>query len=193
VIAQNVVSLAAPGVRHVEDRDGSIVSDYLMRDPPTTPDEIAALRARVESDPQLRGMLVTPDQRAAVVVLDFWEGPESHEIAQRVVTLIDQFRDRPVDIYAAGEPMLAFSDIGQSALMGKRIPLVFVVISLMLLASFRNLQGMLIPMLTAVLSTVWALGLMGHTGIVIDTWNVAVPIPLVAIAASHSAHTLQRD
>ena len=56
VIAQNVVSLAAPGVRHVEDRGGSIVSDYLMRDPPTTPEEIAALRARVEGDPQLRGM-----------------------------------------------------------------------------------------------------------------------------------------
>lgn len=192
VIAQNVVSLAAPGVRHVEDRDGAIVSDYLMRDPPETPEEIAALRARVESDPQLRGMLVTPDQRAAIVVLDFWEGPQSYEIAQRVLALIDQFRDRPVDIYAAGEPMLALSDIAQSALIGRRIPLVFLVISLMLLASFRNLQGMLIPMLTAVLSTVWALGLMGHTGIVIDTWNVAVPILLVAIAAAHSAQMLKR-
>lgn len=192
VIAQNVVSLAAPGVRHVEDRGGSIVSDYLMRDPPQTPGEIAALRARVESDPQLRGMLVTPDQRAAIVVLDFWEGPQSYEIAQRVLALIDQFRDRPVGIYAAGEPMLALSDIAQSALIGKRIPLVFLVISLMLLASFRNLQGMLIPMLTAVLSTLWALGLMGHTGIVIDIWNVAVPILLVAIAAAHSAQMLKR-
>jgi uncharacterized protein len=192
VIAQNVVSLAAPGVRHVEDRGGSIVSDYLMRDPPTTPEEIATLRARVEGDPQLRGMLVTPDQRAAVVVLDFWEGPESHEIAQRVLTLIDQFRDRPVDIYAAGEPMLALSDIAQSALIGKRIPLVFVVISVMLLVSFRNVQGMVIPMLTAILSTVWALGLMGHTGIVIDSWNVMVPVLLIAIAAAHSAQMLKR-
>jgi predicted RND superfamily exporter protein len=192
VIAQNVVSLAAPGVRHVEDRGGAIVSDYLMRDPPTTPEEIAALRGRVESDPQLRGMLVTPDQRAAIVVLDFWEGPQAYEIANRVLAVMDQFRDRPVDIYAAGEPMLALSDIGQSALIGRRIPLVFLVISLMLLASFRNVQGMLIPMLTAVLSTVWALGLMGHTGIVIDTWNVAVPILLVAIAAAHSAQMLKR-
>jgi predicted RND superfamily exporter protein len=192
VIAQNVVSLAAPSVRHVEDRGGAIVSDYLMRDPPQTAEDIAALRARVESDPQLRGMLVTPDQRAAVVVLDFWEGPQSYEIAQRILELIDRFRDRPVDIYAAGEPMLALSDIAQSALIGRRIPLVFLVISLMLLVSFRNVQGMLIPMLTAVLSTIWALGLMGHTGIVIDTWNVAVPILLVAIAAAHSAQMLKR-
>jgi predicted RND superfamily exporter protein len=192
VIAQNVISLAAPSVRHVEDRGGAIVTDYLMRDVPQTPEEMAALRERVESDPQLRGMLVTPDQRAALVVLDFWEGPESYEIAQRVLAMMDEFRDRPVDIYAAGEPMLALSDLGQSAVMGRRIPLVFVVISLMLLVSFRNLQGMFIPMLTAILSTVWALGLMGHTGIVIDTWNVAVPILLVAIAAAHSAQMLKR-
>src|SRR4029450_6156972 len=163
-----------------------------MRDPPTTPEEIATLRARVEGDPQLRDVLMTPDQRAAVVVLDFWEGPQSHEIAQRVLTLIDQFRDRPVDIYAAGEPMLGLSDIAQATLIGKRIPLVFVVISVMLLVSFRNVQGMVIPMLTAILSTVWALGLMGHTGMVIDSWNVMVPVLLVAIAAAHSAQMLKR-
>ena len=47
-------------------------------------------------------------------------------------------------------------------------------------------------MLTAVLSTVWGLGLMGHTGIVIDAWNAATPILLIAIAAGHSAQMLKR-
>jgi uncharacterized protein len=192
IMAQNVVSVAAPGVRHVEDRGGSIETDYLMRDVPETPEGMAALRARLEDDPQLRGMLVTPDQQAALIVLDFWEGPQSYEIAQRVLDLIETVRDRPVDVYAAGEPIMALTDLGQSAVMARRIPLVFLVISLMLLVSFRNLQGMIIPMLTAVLSTVWALGLMGHTGIVIDAWNVAVPILLIAIAAAHSAQMLKR-
>jgi len=192
VIPQNVVSLAAPSVRHVEDRNGSIETDYLMREAPRTPEEIATVRARVEGDPQLRGMLVTPDQRAAMVVVDFFEGPQSHELAQRVLDMTERFRDRPVDIWIAGEPMIALTDLGQSAFIAKRIPLVFLVISLMLLVSFRNVQGMLIPMLTAVLSTVWALGLMGHGGIPIDTWNAAVPILLVAIAAAHSAQMLKR-
>ncbi len=192
VIPQNVVSLAAPAVRHVEDRNGAIETDYLMRDPPETPEDIARLRARLESDPQLRGMLVTPDQRAAILVIDFFEGPQSHELAQRVLDLVDGVRDRPVDVYLAGEPMIALTDLGQSAFIGRRIPLVFVVISLMLLASFRNVQGMVIPMLTALLSTLWALGLMGHTGIVVDSWNAMVPILLVAIAAAHSAQMLKR-
>jgi predicted RND superfamily exporter protein len=187
-----VVSLTAPSVRHVEDRNGSIETDYLMRDVPQTPEDIARIRARVDGDPQLRGMLVTPDQRAAMVVVDFFEGPQSHELAQQVLDMTERFRDRPIDIWIAGEPMIALSDLGQSAFVRQRMPLVFLVISLMLLASFRNLQGMAIPMLTAVLSIVWALGLMGHTGIPIDTWNQAVPILLFAIAAAHSAQMLKR-
>ncbi|MCW5889659.1 MAG: MMPL family transporter [bacterium] len=192
VIAQNVVSLAAPSVRHVEDRDGNITVDYLMRDVPQTPEEIAALRRNLESDPSLRGMLVTDDQKAAIVAMDFWEGPQSQDIAQRVLDLIATFEGRGVDIYAAGEPIVALTDLGQSALIAKRIPVTFIVIALMLLVSFRSVQGMIIPMLTATLSTVWALGLMGHTGIVIDTWNVAVPILLIAVAAAHSAQMLKR-
>ncbi|MEW6272860.1 MAG: MMPL family transporter [Thermodesulfobacteriota bacterium] len=192
VIAQNVVSLASPNVRSVEDVGGTLQVELVMRDPPTTPEEIAALRAKVESDPQLDGMVVTPDQRGAVLVLDFWGDIENVEMARLALGLAEELRERPVDFFFAGEPMLALSDIEQSAEMGRRIPLTFLVIAVMLLISFRNLQGMLIPMLTAALSTVWGLGLMGHSGIVIDTWNVATPVLLIAIAAGHSAQMLKR-
>src|SRR5262245_20403637 len=74
VMAQNVVSLAAPAVRTVTDSGGGIQVDYLMRAVPQTPEEIAKLRATVENDPSYKGMLVTPDQQAAIVILDFFEG-----------------------------------------------------------------------------------------------------------------------
>jgi predicted RND superfamily exporter protein len=192
VIGQNVVSLASPNVRYVADVGGSLNIDLLMREPPKTPEEIAALRAKVDADPQLRGMVVTPDQRAAVLVVDFWKGSDGDDLAQRVLALAKPFHDRPVDFYFAGEPMLALSDVAQAHEMGLRIPITFLVIAIMLLISFRNLQGMLIPMLTAALSTVWGLGLMGHTGITVDTWNLATPTLLIAIAAGHSAQMLKR-
>src|SRR5438094_141363 len=84
------------------------------------------------------------------------------------------------------------SDKEQSRAVAVRIPLTFLVIALMLLLSFRSRQGMFVPMLTATLSTVWGLGLMGFTGVVIDGWNVAVPILLIAVAAAHSAQMLKR-
>jgi uncharacterized protein len=193
VMAQNVVSLAAPSVRTVEESGGAIKVDYLMRDAPRTPDDIARLRAKVEADPAYRGMLVTPDQKAAIVVLDFYEGhQESWQVAKAVLALMDRYRDRGVDLYLAGEPSMALTDLEQTALLSTRIPLTFLVIAVMLLVSFRSLQGMFIPMLTATLSTVWGLGLQGHTGIAIDGWNAAVPILLIAVAAAHSAQMLKR-
>ena len=36
-------------MRCVEDVDGRIEADYLMRDVPQTPEEIAALRAKVDA------------------------------------------------------------------------------------------------------------------------------------------------
>jgi uncharacterized protein len=192
VIAQNVISLASPSVRYVQDIDGNLDIDLLMRDPPRTPEEISALRAKVDTDPQLTGMVVTPDQRAAVLIVDFWPGVPAYDLAQRTLALADGFRDRQVDFYFAGEPMLALTDRAQAKEVGMRVPITFLVIALMLLLSFRNLQGMLIPMLTAALSTIWGLGLMGHTGLVIDTWNVATPIMVIAIASGHSAQMLKR-
>jgi predicted RND superfamily exporter protein len=192
VIGQNVVSLAAPSVRHVEDTGGALRVDYLMREAPQTPEGVAQLRAWVDDDPQLRGMLVTPDNQAAIVVVDFWEGPPAHEIAQSVLRLAEPYRDRPLDFYFAGEPIVSLTGVEQSAEISHRIPITFIVIALMLLVSFRSLQGMVVPMLTATLSTLWGLGLMGHTGIAIDGWNAAVPILLIAIAAAHSAQMLKR-
>lgn len=192
VMAHNVVSLAAPGVRVVEDIDGRLEVNYLMHDVPQTPEAVAALRATVEADPQLRGMVVTPDQRAAVLVIDFWDGPSGATLSNRVLELAAAFRDRPVDFYFAGEPIVALTNVEQSHEITQRIPATFVVIAIMLLISFRNLQGMVIPMLTALLSTIWGLGLMGHTGLAIDTWNATTPILLIAIAAGHSAQMLKR-
>jgi hypothetical protein len=193
VMAHTVVSLAAPGVRHAAVTEaGAIEVDYLMREVPRTAEGVAALRARVDGDPQLRGLLVTPDERAALLMVDFWDGPKGHEIAARVQGLATPFRDRPVDFWFAGEPMVSLIDLEQSEEVAERVPFTFLAIALVLLGSFRNLQGMFVPLLTAALSTVWALGLMGHQGIAIDTWNVAVPSLVIAIAAGHSSQMLKR-
>src|SRR5207244_5683281 len=84
VMAQNVVSLAAPRVRYPEERGGTISVGYLMKEVPRTPEEIAALRARLQSDPQLDGMLVTRDQRAALVLLDFWPSASADRKSTRL-------------------------------------------------------------------------------------------------------------
>ena len=85
-------------------------------------------------------------------------------IGATIVSLAAPYRDQPLDFYFAGEPMFIVSDQEQSREVQWRIPITFLVIALMLLVSFRSLQGMFVPMLTATLSTVWGFGLMKPGG-----------------------------
>jgi predicted RND superfamily exporter protein len=58
--------------------------------------------------------------------------------------------------------------------------------------AFRTLQGMFIPLVTAIMGVVWALGLMGLIGAPMDPWNIMTPILLLAIGAGHSVQILKR-
>jgi predicted RND superfamily exporter protein len=58
--------------------------------------------------------------------------------------------------------------------------------------AFRTLQGMIVPLVTALMGVVWALGLMGLIRAPMDPWNIMTPILLLAIGAGHSVQILKR-
>ena len=193
VIAANVVSLAAPSVRYFEEAaGGSIRSEYLMREVPETPEAIAALRARVEADPLYRGTLVSEDQKAVLIFTDFWEAISRIEIYNSLDRLTAAYRDADTDVVFMGHPVLSYTLLNQTAALGRGLIPAVIVIALLLLLSFRSLQGMLIPMLTAFLSAAWAMGFLAAAGMPLDGWNASVPILIVAVAAGHSAQMLKR-
>jgi hydrophobe/amphiphile efflux-3 (HAE3) family protein len=66
------------------------------------------------------------------------------------------------------------------------------IIMSILYLSFRSFQGMLIPVITALMSVIWGLGLMGMLNVPIDTFNATTPILIMAVAAGHSVQILKR-
>src|ERR1051325_9020200 len=78
----------------------------------------------------------------------------------------------------------------------RRIALLFVLALSMIgylhYRAFRTLQGMIVPLVTAILGVFWALGLMGLIGAPMDPWNIMTPILLLAIGAGHSVQILKR-
>ncbi len=78
----------------------------------------------------------------------------------------------------------------------RRVALLFVLALAMIgylhYRAFRTLQGMFVPLVTALMGVVWALGLMGLVGAPMDPWNVMTPILLLAIGAGHSVQILKR-
>src|SRR2546426_10734843 len=71
-------------------------------------------------------------------------------------------------------------------------PLALLVIGLVHYEAFRTLQALFLPLLTALLSVLWAVGLMGLLDVPLDPFNTTTPILILAVAAGHAVQILKR-
>jgi len=192
IIRQNVVSLASPYLRVPAERDGVLTADYLMREPPEDEAEIRALQELYESEPLVKGTVVSEDERAALVLVDFYDGTGAAEIAATVEDAVGRYRSPDLEIAITGGPILAGFEQTLIGQQGHYFLATIGAIVLLLYAAFGHLQGVVLPIATALLSAVWAMGFMGFAGIALNAWTTAVPVVVVSVAAGHSAQMLKR-
>lgn len=194
-VKHNVVSLAAKRVKDIQgNAEGMVVREMLERIP-ETPSELENLRHAIERNPIYVNALVSPDGRAAAVIADFRIPAESAAYAplyQKLHDIIDRERDADVDIVMGGQPIEAANFEFAMQKMPIYFGIAFLIIMLVQLLAFRSVQGMLLPMVTAILSVVWGLGAMALTGIHMDALNSTTPILIMAVATGHAVQILKR-
>lgn len=194
-IRHNIVSLAARKVKRIQGGADGMEVRPMMEKVPQTQAELAQLRADVATMPIYINSLVSPDGRAAAVIADFKADPLHPSFTAMIAALrpiVERERDASVDIYLGGLPMhgswLEFHM--------KKMPMYFGLALLIIMAiqywSFRSVQGMLLPLVTSILSVVWALGMMGMLGVHMDPINSTTPILVMALAAGHAIQILKR-
>src|SRR5205823_9903382 len=71
-------------------------------------------------------------------------------------------------------------------------PLAVLLVGLIHFEAFRTLQGLFLPLVTALLATLWAVGVMGLVHVPMDAFNATTPILILAIAAGHAVQLLKR-
>jgi predicted RND superfamily exporter protein len=193
VIETSLFGLAAPDVKAVvAGPDGMMDVHQLMPEPLTTPQQIQQLRDAIQQDKLFRGNLVSVDGTAAVIVADFDDRLTDVAIAKRIENIVAPERDDSVTIALAGAPILKAALTRYTAMIGILFPIAVVVIGLIHYEAFRTLQAMFLPLVTALLSVVWALGIMGLVGEPMDTWSAVTPVVILAVAAGHAVQILKR-
>ncbi|WP_155307519.1 efflux RND transporter permease subunit [Desulfosarcina widdelii] len=70
------------------------------------------------------------------------------------------------------------------------LPLVFGVVALFLFLSFRNLAGLLYPMITILLAVCWCMGAMALLDVPLSVVGTAMPILLVAVGSAYGIHLI---
>lgn len=194
-IRHNILSLAARKVKEIKGGPEGMEVRQMMETIPQTPEEFARLKAAVAGSPLYINALVSPDGKAAAVIADFKvskENPSYAALYQEIRAVVDKERDDRVEIYQGGLPVqLAWFEYYMM-----RMPLYFGVALLIIMAiqfwSFKSLQGMFLPIVTALLSVIWGLGFMGFLGVHMDGMNTTTPILIMAVAAGHAIQILKR-
>ncbi len=101
-------------------------------------------------------------------------------------------REPGLEILPAGAPTIMHWLMNYTGRVAKLFLLALAMIGYLHYRAFRTLQGMIIPLVTAIMGVIWALGLMGLIGAPMDPWNIMTPILLLAIGAGHSVQILKR-
>ncbi len=187
-----VWSLASPRVTTFGASDGALTVEPVMPAVPADAAGLARLSAAVVGDPRWTGTLVAADASAAAVVVDLPVDASYPDVDRAVEAAIAPERSSALDVVAAGGPILLAALDRATAQMAFLFPLAVLIIGLVHWEAFRTLQAMVLPLVTALLSVVWALGLMGTLRLPLDTWSAVTPIAILAVAAGHAVQLLKR-
>ncbi|MGH7209278.1 MAG: efflux RND transporter permease subunit [Nitrospiraceae bacterium] len=195
VIRSNVISLAARKAKDIVGTEEGMLVRQLMETVPRTPEQMARLRGAAYANPIYLDSILSKDARMALVIADFKLGKELQgyrAIKERVESVVDRERDDRARIYLSGISInLAWLEIYSQRMQYFFFGALGIVMGVLYL-SFRSFQGMLVPVMTAVMSVLWGLGLMGLLSIPMDTFNATTPILIMAVAAGHSVQILKR-
>jgi predicted RND superfamily exporter protein len=194
-IRSNLVSLAAPGTKAIRGTPDGMQLRPLLPEVPRTAEEADRLREDLARSPLFVNAVVSADGRAAQVIADFKLGgqiPDHVSLERAIRAITDPERDERTEIAVGGLPIALSWLSAYSERILWVFPLAVVAIGLLHFHAFRTLQGFFIPLLTALLSVVWAVGIMGLVRVPVDPFSAATPILVLAVAAGHSVQILKR-
>ena len=193
VIKENLLSLSARRAKSITGNTDGMNVQLLMAHVPETDGERMFLRQAIESNPVYLNTIVSDDFHTAAVLVEFRNGPDGYRgMINAVESIIKNERDETVDIILGGKPVFLSYLERYAERMAILLPIGLLIIGFIQYLAFRSIQGLFLPLLTAILAVAWGLGIMGATGISMDVFNSTTPILILAISAGHAVQVLKR-
>ncbi|HEV8711888.1 MAG TPA: MMPL family transporter [Candidatus Binatia bacterium] len=173
---------------------GMQVVEPVMANAPKNDQEVDLVRQIVHTSRNLYGVIVSLDEKAALITATFIEGRLNHrrlfdEISRAIV---EPYEDENTQIYVAGEPW----KYGWVYYYAREVFVIFLgtaaLMWVLLYWYFRDIRGALRPTVTGVISAIWGLGFIDMIGFSLDPLTLVIPFFVTARAVSHSVQMHDR-
>jgi len=200
------LSVAFEALPHVTDVTGLYDFPYIEADeegmrvvPLLTGEEegtawLEQLRSRVSRWPLLTGNLVSADGKATGILVRYDREATPQVRREIYYSVMETIRNTPApdqEVFTAGmtaiEVCLADYIVQDMKLL---LPIVIAVVILCLWLSFRRLLGIVLPLMTVLLSVLWTLGTMALVQVPLNTLTACIPILLTAVGTAYTIHIL---
>ena len=193
VVPSSILSLTAPHVKAVIADGEAVRVEALVPTPvPTDADSLRVLRERILSFPMYVGTIVTPDARGAMILADFATDAHTEAVTEELEALAAQERDAQTTIWVGGQPPALAALNGATRGIIPLIALALAVIALVHYEAFRTAQAVFLPLVTAALSVVWAMGITAALGFNLTPWTAITAVLVLSVAAGHAVQILKR-
>jgi len=160
----------------------------------TTPAAIDELRNRIMENPVYAGSLVSRNGDTAALIVYFQDIPDrefiKRGILDRVIGIVEEEKG-DLDVWFTGAPYFKAAIV--RALMHDLVwmpPIIILILSGVLALAFRNLLGVIVPLLTVMASVIITMGIISALGYSLSMISALVPPLLMILGLSYSVHVV---
>ena len=189
IIARELISPSV--VDNIKQADqGSLKMEYLMEHVPQTQEEALVIRDDAMNNPLYKGTLVSEDAKAICIYIPITEKTYSYNVATLVRELTKDWNNGD-KVYIAGLPV-AEDTFGVEMLVQMAIsaPMAMLILFLLMYYFFRRVSLILAPLLLAVVTVIWTMGLLIGLGYDVHIMSSMIPIFIMPITVCNSIHVL---
>ncbi len=168
--------------------NGAITVAPVMRHPPASDMDVQQVEALAHISENIHGVLVSLDDKAALLRVNFHEGRVDYrkifyEVNEKI---IDRLQDDNLKIWVAGEPRLYGWIYRYSNDVFWILVVTYSIEWVLRWLYFHDWRGALRPTITGALAAVWGLGFIRLIGFALDPLMLVVPFLITARAVSHA-------
>ncbi len=160
---------------------------------PQDKEDLEFFRQKVYTTEGVRGLFVSPDDKATMIIAGFWEEYfDLQGMQAKLDEIVHREQDANTKIYITGFPIL------YAYFMQMTRPMMWVLLAsvvtmvVILWYEFKSWQGVWIPVFSGALSAIWGLGFGGVCGLSLDPLVLVIPLLISARAHSHSVQSMER-
>jgi len=184
-----IESIGHRTVRHLRvAAGGTLRAEPIMLRAPQTQEEVDETRRIVHNAENVYGLIVSLDDKAALIRANFIEGRLDYKRIFEDVNakVIDPFSKEGVEIYAAGEPRLYGWVYKYSGDVFFILVVTYCLEWILRWLYFHDWRGSLRPTMTGVIAAFWGMGFIYLIGLALDPLMLVMPFLITARAVSHA-------